>query len=122
MAQVTLTLPSIPKDWHSTVVGLLGAIGVLVQHYTQTGTVTLEQIAIAVFVAVVCYFIPAKPTPKDEAAMVATITGIVDATLGAKLPAVLTQVRTVSGTASSVVDAAVAVTTEAPQDTTTAGA
>jgi hypothetical protein len=91
-------------------VGILGAIALILKPYLATGQVTLEQVAIAVFVAVVCYFIPAKPSAKDQAAMVATVSGIVDGALSSKLPAMLTQQRAVGDLVTSADDALIAAT------------
>jgi len=110
MAQVTINVPTVPKDWHSTAVGLLGSIALLLKEVLATGTVTLETVAIAVFVAVVCYFIPGKDNAKDEAKLVEKITGIVNASVAAKLPPVLTKEHEVSELARSAVDVAVKVT------------
>ena len=85
MEQVTLNIPSLPADWHSTAVGIIGAAATLVQEYTKTGTVTLETIGIAVLIAVICWFIPAKPGAADQAAMVQTVEGIVNSVVGSKL-------------------------------------
>lgn len=107
---ITINVPSIPADWHSTAVGLLGAIALILKPLLETGHVSLQTVAIAVFVAVICYFIPAKPGAKDQAAMVETITGIVDKAVGDKLPAVLTQVRAVPELVVAADDAAIAAT------------
>ena len=110
MAQVTLNLPVLPKDWHSTLAGLVGAIGLQYQQYTKTGTVTVETLIIAAVVAVLGYFIPAKSSLATEAAMVDTITGLVKSTVGAKLPALVSQQLAVNPLAATAVDAVVAVT------------
>jgi len=112
MAQVTLNIPSLPADWHSTAVGIIGAAATLVQEYTKTGTVTLETIGIAVLIAVICWFIPAKPGAADQAAMVQTVEGIVNSVVGSKLPAIVTQPMAVNTLIQSAVDATVAVTTQ----------
>ncbi len=108
MATVTIPAPSVPADWHSTLLGLIGAIGLLLKQYTATGTFTYETVAVAGFVAVVCYFIPAKTGPADQAKIVDTVTGIVNSTLAGKIPAAMTTPQTVNGVESAVVDAAAA--------------
>lgn len=108
MAQVTIPIPALPKDWHSTALGLIGAIGLLLKQYTATGTFTYEGVAVAVFVAVVCYFIPAKVSPLDEGKIVDTVVGIINGTLGAKVPASVTSAQVANSLESAAVDAAAA--------------
>ncbi len=110
MAQVTLNIPALPADWHSTAVGILGAAAALLQQYTKTGTVNLETVGIAVLIAVICWFIPAKPSPTDEAAMVSTVEGIVNSVVGSQLPAIVTRQMSVNPLVQSAVDTVVAVT------------
>lgn len=86
----TVTLPSLPSDWHTTLIGILTAIGTLLQQYSSTGTLTWERVGIAVVIAVVCWFIPAKTPPVDQAKIVDTVVGIVNSTLPSAVPAGLT--------------------------------
>lgn len=110
MAQITVNLPTLPKDWHSTLVGLLGAVGLILQQYLKTGTITYETLILAVIVAVLGYLTPAKPSVSAEQAMVATIEGVVNSALGAKLPAALTAAQATNGIVQAAADAVVAVT------------
>ena len=113
VTQITIPVPSLPADWHSTAVGIIGAAATLVQQYTKTGSVNLETVGVAVLIAVVCWFIPAKPGATDQAAMVQTVEGIVNSVVGSKLPAIVAQQMAVNPLVQSGVDAVVAVTAQA---------
>jgi hypothetical protein len=108
MGQIIIPTPNIPTvtpNAMTNALGVIGAIAVLLKPILATGTVTLEQVAVAVFVAVACFFI-GKQDPKMEAQIVSTIQGVVDSTVAAKLPVVLTQVRPVNALETAIVDAA----------------
>ncbi len=111
MAQVIVTVPSVPKDWKSTLLGIIAAIGILLKAYIATGTFTYEGVAVAVLVAVICYFIPAPLTPEEQAALTATITSTVNQVAGDKIPAVMTAPQTVNPLEQAVVDTAANVQT-----------
>lgn len=100
MAQIVIppiNLPSVPKDWMSTLLGIIASVSVLVKAYIEAnGHISLEVYAIAVLIAVICYFIPAKLTPAEQAALAATVATNLNAVAGAKIPAVLTEERAVS--------------------------
>jgi hypothetical protein len=103
--QITIPIPSLPADWHSTAFGLLASACYLLKIYTVAGSITLEQAAIALFVTIICYFIPAKPGKADQAKMMQTVQGIVDSTLGAKLPEILTKPVAIPGIAETALEA-----------------
>jgi hypothetical protein len=96
MTQVTVNVPTVTPNAMTNVLGVVGGIGVLLQAYVKTGgSISLETVAIAVFVALVCFFI-GKADPALEAKMVDTISTVVDSTIESKLPTVLTQLNTVN--------------------------
>ena len=100
-----INVPTVTPNALTNALGVIGAIGVLLQPYLKTGSVSLETVAISIFVVVVCYFI-GKKDPAAEAQFVSTIEGIVDSTLGTKLPALLTQAQPVNALETALVDAA----------------
>ena len=76
----TVTVPTVadlPKDWKSTVFGILVSIVLLLKQYLATGVVTWEVAAIAAAVAIGFYFMPAKPSVDDEAKTVALVNKVV---------------------------------------------
>lgn len=103
--QIVIPVPVVTPNAMTNVLGILGAIGVLLQPYLKTGSINLETVAIAVFVAVICYFI-GKKDPKVEAQLVSTISTIVDSTVAAKLPEALTKAQPVNALETTLVDAA----------------
>lgn len=105
MGQIVIPVPAATPNAMSNILGVLGAIGVLLQSYLKTGTVSIETVAIAVFIAAICYFI-GKKDPTVEAQLVNTVQGIVDSTISAKLPAAITAARPVNALESALVDTA----------------
>ena len=76
----TVTVPTVadlPKDWKSTVFGILVSIVLLLKQYLATNTITWEVAAIAAAVAIGFYFMPAKPSVDDEAKTVALVNKVV---------------------------------------------
>ncbi len=106
MAQVTVTVPNVPKDWKTTLLGIIAAVGILLKAYIASGTFTLEGVAVAVLVAVMCYFIPAPLTPEEQAALTATITNTVNSVAGDKIPEVMTAPQAVNPLEQVVIDTA----------------
>ena len=103
--QLVIPVPVVTPNAMTNVMGVIGAIAVLLQPYLKTGTISLETVAIAVFVAIVCFFI-GKKDPKIEAQLLGTISTIVDSTVAAKLPTVLTKQNAVNSLETALVDAA----------------
>ena len=76
----TVTVPTVadlPKDWKSTVFGILVSIVLLLKQYLATNTITWEVAAIAAAVAIGFYFMPAKPSVDDEAKTVELVNKVV---------------------------------------------
>jgi uncharacterized membrane protein len=103
--QIVIPVPVVTPNAMTNVLGILGSLGILLQPYFKTGSISLETVAIAVFVVVVCYFI-GKKDPKGQAQLVNTISTIVDSTVAAKLPAALTKAQPVNALETALVDAA----------------
>lgn len=80
--QVTLPIPKpsdLPADWKTTLFGVITAAGKLYYDYATTHQVTWEGAAVAVLIATIFYFLPAKmkPTPAQELDLTEKVTAIV---------------------------------------------
>ena len=115
MNQIVIPVPNVTPNVTTNILGVIGAIAVLLQPYLKTGTISLETIAIAVFVAVICFFV-GKTDPAMEAGIVKTVSGVIDSTLATKLPALLTAAQPVNTLETALVDvAATQATSAAPE-------
>ena len=78
----TVTIPTtadLPTDWKTTLMGVIAAVIVLVKMYLSAGVITWEGAAIAVGVAIVGYFLPAKVkvSPDEELVLTQRIAAVV---------------------------------------------
>lgn len=107
---ISIPVPTLPADYKSTVLGLIGGIGLFLQRYLKTGTFDYETIIIAVLVIVFGYLMGKEASPAMVQTITSTIEGIVNNVLGSKIPAILTQAQATNAIEQAATDAVVAVT------------